>query len=486
MEADVEASDSLPVVTPFRPRGHPLVAWLIILAVVALIAWHQFDRRAAQEATADDGTPHRQFLLELRAQVLVGTAVFQPKSAAGTDLSKQVEALNVGSAQQRLCAAVMAGELLGPAAARRQLEALANDPVMEWTSEQQKLRALLLRIYDDYAAGRWNGPSVDEAERDMLRRELGWFGRLALAPAAGPDQAERAAVLAPAQRVALTSLGLGLGFVVVAVAGIVALFLVALFLERGRWRRHFQTGSPAGGVYAETFAVWLILFVALNLLARQLHAGDHGILLLGLAGPVSLLALGWPVLRGYSWRQVRDEIGLTAGAQPRYEPALGLVTYAMALPLVVVGLLVMLLLTRIQSAAGGPGAPLDPGDAPSHPIVDALLHADGWQRFQLFILACVIAPLTEETMFRGVLYRHLREATGRLATASSALLSATVVSFLFAIIHPQGFLGVPVLMALAYAFALAREWRGTLLPAMFAHGLNNGVAFTIFLLLMSP
>jgi membrane protease YdiL (CAAX protease family) len=262
-----------------------------------------------------------------------------------------------------------------------------------------------------------------------------------------------------------------------------------VYLERGRLRRYFQTGSPTGGIYAETFALWLVLYVALNLLLHQLHLAEHGILWVGLPGPVSLLALAWPVWRGCSWQQVRREIGLIAGPQPRYTPALGLLTYAMALPLVVVGMLAMVLLMRIQNAATGaaaPGLPPDPGDAASHPIVDALISGNGWQRLQLFILACIIAPVMEETMFRGVLYRHLREATGRLSTATSALLSATVVSFLFAVIHPQGFLAIPVLMALAYAFTLAREWRGTLLPAMIAHGVNNGVAFTIFLLLMSP
>ena len=87
-------------------------------------------------------------------------------------------------------------------------------------------------------------------------------------------------------------------------------------------------------------------------------------------------------------------------------------------------------------------------------------------------------------MFRGVLYRHLREASSGLRPAVSVLLSGLVVSFLFAVIHPQGFLGLPPLMALALAFTLMREWRGTLLPPMIAHGINNAVA-TLLLFLMS-
>ena len=94
-----------------------------------------------------------------------------------------------------------------------------------------------------------------------------------------------------------------------------------------------------------------------------------------------------------------------------------------------------------------------------------LLRSADWKaRLEIFILACVVAPVVEETMFRGVLHRHLREATSRLGRGRSIFLSATLVGFVFAVIHPQGWLAVPALMAPAYAFTIAREWRGSLLP----------------------
>jgi hypothetical protein len=37
-------------------------------------------------------------------------------------------------------------------------------------------------------------------------------------------------------------------------------------------------------------------------------------------------------------------------------------------------------------------------------------------------------------------------------------------------------------MALAFTFTLIREWRGTLVPAMIAHGINNG-AVTLLLII---
>jgi membrane protease YdiL (CAAX protease family) len=67
--------------------------------------------------------------------------------------------------------------------------------------------------------------------------------------------------------------------------------------------------------------------------------------------------------------------------------------------------------------------------------------------------------------------------------ASSVVLSALIVSLLFAAIHPQGLAAIPALMALAFGFNLAREWRGTLVPSMVAHAINNGLLLTLFLLI---
>jgi membrane protease YdiL (CAAX protease family) len=40
-------------------------------------------------------------------------------------------------------------------------------------------------------------------------------------------------------------------------------------------------------------------------------------------------------------------------------------------------------------------------------------------------------------------------------------------------------------MALAFGFSLAREWRGTLVPAIVAHGLNNGMVGLLGMMLLS-
>jgi membrane protease YdiL (CAAX protease family) len=96
---------------------------------------------------------------------------------------------------------------------------------------------------------------------------------------------------------------------------------------------------------------------------------------------------------------------------------------------------------------------------------------------QLGLLACVGAPIVEETMFRGALLGHLRTRLGWWV-------SAPVVSLIFAAIHPQGWVAIPTLGAIAMVLAALREVRGSIIASMTAHALNNGVAVTMMVLLM--
>ena len=51
------------------------------------------------------------------------------------------------------------------------------------------------------------------------------------------------------------------------------------------------------------------------------------------------------------------------------------------------------------------------------------------------------------------------------------------MALVFASVHPQGWTGVPVLMAMAFNFAIVREWRGSLIAPMTMHFCTN--AFTL-------
>jgi membrane protease YdiL (CAAX protease family) len=88
-------------------------------------------------------------------------------------------------------------------------------------------------------------------------------------------------------------------------------------------------------------------------------------------------------------------------------------------------------------------------------------------------------------MFRGALYRHLREASGRWGFLMSLAFSTLFSAFLFAVIHPQGPAGVPLLMSIAIVLAVVREWRGSLVSPIVTHMVVNGVTTSVALLAFS-
>jgi membrane protease YdiL (CAAX protease family) len=500
---------------PARPRqrGWPLVAWgVIILITGSAVAWQLIRKESAAGAAQEDRLGL--VLMQMQSRYFVGAASALGQNA---NLYDQAKGLNTGPVAQRLRFLAVAGELAGPQEAQRQiglLDAKLAQQHIQLTPQQTEVLEILDRLYGDYASWSFDMSSVTAAQRDLLRNELGWFGELAQTPAgfrpnqrvalavAGnpvlsalmvtvfrhadmPSPQARAAVLVPARRTFLTLVGAAVFGVLTGLAGFVGLILLAIFQLMGKLGRGLRCGSLHGGIYAETFALWLVVFAGLNLAGDFLPPAVPRLLAQGLLTLLSLVVLAWPVLRGIPWRVVREDIGLTAGRQPVLEPLVGAGWYAMALPLLVVGALVMLLLMALErSLIGGDlgGDSFGPSAGPVHPIVAAVAHGDWWRRLQVFLVAAVVAPIVEETMFRGVLYRHLREATCKARALWSVLFSATVVSFLFAVVHPQGWVAVPALMALAYAFTLAREWRGSLIAPMVAHGINNGLLMLLLIL----
>jgi membrane protease YdiL (CAAX protease family) len=458
------------------PRGRPILAWLVILGMVAfiLVRWAL--------APAADNRDVRLVLVLMQGRYLVGLAELHLPGVVPADLHKQGQAfLGRGPFDQRLRYAIVAGELDGPREAVVQLHRLNNDWIAGQVAAPEgglDLAALLIRLYRGYE----KGPThvvLDDAEQALLRRRLGWFGDLALAPAGGADTETRDRVLATARRTALaqlTSAAVALGG---AAFGLGLLLFALLLAYHGRLGSGL-TVTGHGGIYAETFAVYLVLFQGLGQATRLLPADISRFVLTGVVMVASLGALGWPVLRGVPWQQVRRDLGLWLGRRPALEPLAGLGCYVAALPLVLAGVLLMFLLMQVQRRLGLTVNPF----GPAHPIIGVALRANVWTWVQLVILAAVLAPLIEEIMFRGVLYRHLRELTSRdrFRPVVSAVVSGLASSFVFAAIHPQGLLGIPVLMALALAFALAREWRDTLVPPMVAHAINNGAVAVVLML----
>ncbi|MFT5430586.1 MAG: membrane protease YdiL (CAAX protease family) [Myxococcota bacterium] len=103
----------------------------------------------------------------------------------------------------------------------------------------------------------------------------------------------------------------------------------------------------------------------------------------------------------------------------------------------------------------------------TNPVLVELVDSDSAFR-QLVILfsAVVAAPIFEEAIFRGVLYRHLRTRIG-------IPWAVVVTSLCFSIMHPSLTTLIP-LFALGCILALVTERSGSVLPAMLMHALWNG------------
>jgi membrane protease YdiL (CAAX protease family) len=101
-----------------------------------------------------------------------------------------------------------------------------------------------------------------------------------------------------------------------------------------------------------------------------------------------------------------------------------------------------------------------------NPIFEMVAGGDIFIIMLLFVLATTWAPIVEESIFRGALYRHLR---GRLHWVAAGLLSGV----LFAFMHDYGPLMVAPLIALGFMFAFMREWRGSIIAPMTAHFIHN-------------
>jgi membrane protease YdiL (CAAX protease family) len=490
--------------------GWVWTSWVVILLGVAAV----IGVRHLPIAEPEDAKPNK--LLELQARYIIG--MHRLIGPLAPNLYEQAQQqFNRGNLDQRLSFVAIAGEMTGPMEALNKLDELADmlkKSDIRPTASQERTLTLLRRLYTDYAAGKYPSPAVTADDRAFLAERLGWFGELALQPpvrlpvalaesgpvagaaigAAGgrlPELAGRDDVLQPARVTAIAIFCAATVGIVAAVIGFFGAlaFLIQSFMGGITWR--FHRGSIHGGVYAETFALWLIWFFGLNLTLSLLPTPLPRLTNALIAMPTSLLALAWPIMRGVSFHQMRLDLGLMSDRNPFVEFAAGVWCYVINLPLVILGLAITIGLLKLQ----GVGAePVDAGEGPpdfsneplpSHPIVHVLAGAHGTTILQIYLLASVFAPIVEETMFRGVLHRHCRELTGRWPNFWSALFSTTVVSFIFAAVHPQGLAVIPVLMFMAFGFSLAREWRGSLLPSMFAHGMSNGLVLTVAMFALS-
>jgi len=485
-----------------RDPGGPLggtLAWLVILAIAGLIfVGNNLSERAlhnlapsvfpapAAQALESVPSPDVQFVLTGRYLVGAGRMLAtmpqptQPADGGATDadgmaatFAQQMDDFAANDPARLLRSAIVAGELLGPDAALDRIEqaedALAEPPdppiyTDEAAAALERDAASLRQIYSA-------GPDALPADRrDELTDRHGWFGRLALVYEAEASNTDRAEVMAKATRTTWTLIGgvtiAGLAFVV----GLVVFVIAIVMMASGRLRWRYAPPAPGGSVYVEVFALFLFGFLAVSLVSQAV-AGSGGPDVASYLIWLLLALPGWALVRGARGGEFRSALGWHTGKGVVREVFAGVAGYLAGLPVALVGIGLTLVLITIAGFFATGDEPIQP----THPVMEQIGKGSVPAILGVYLLACVWAPLTEETFFRGALFHHLR---GRLG----AVLAALTTALLFAAIHPQGWVAIPALASLGFVFAMLREWRGSLIAPVVAHAINNGFIMTLLVL----
>lgn len=317
------------------------------------------------------------------------------------------------------------------------------------------------------------GELLTQENRERLVTRYSYFGRLANTYGLDDDDPARAELLEGGGVIITVLLLIGLLMLVVFLTGLVLLAVGAVGLSSRRLKMAFVPPAPGGSVFLEVYALFvagfLVMTVGTTLVSTQ---NDTLAALLSLAVQWTLLLVPfWPLLRGMKGKEYRLAIGLHRGRGVIREMWAGLLAYLASIPVFFLGVAItVLLMVVVQAIRVSRGA--DAGPPPENPVIDIVSQGDPVVLILIFLLATVWAPITEELVFRGALYRWLR---GRLVWPVAAL----VVGLLFAFLHSYGPLMVSPLIALGFMFSFMREWRGSIIACMTAHFIHNFSVFCI-------
>lgn len=453
MNNDTAQPPPLPVSKAgLSPRFARLGAVLALCVIAACVV---FVVRRQSERLPDSGAevrPNR--MLELMARYVVGTkemlrSLQQPQAELMQVVQQDVAKFS-RTDEDELRLLILKGWLRDawPRAAELDGIAVKNAGLREDVTALEKMKAA-------------NG-GVPEEDWKKLRQRHGWMADLARAQA-GDDQA-RQVVAQQGMGTAMGLISLSLLGMLAAAAGLGLLIWGIVLWRDGKLNLTLARRSRAeGGVLLEGFAIYLLLFLLLPWLLRpQLEAQPRWVAY-GPALGALILGMAWPLLRGMQRTQWREALGLHRGQGWWREMGAGVLAWVASLPLLVLGMIAASWIVKLT------------GKFPSHPIVDVFA-GDGWAKLGAILLAVVWAPVAEEITFRGMLFPGL---SAWLRWVAGVLLGA----FVFAAVHPQGWAGVPAIMALACSFSILRLWRRSLIASMTAHALNNGIMCAVMLLL---
>ncbi|MGV6815584.1 MAG: CPBP family intramembrane glutamic endopeptidase [Phycisphaerales bacterium] len=387
------------------------------------------------------------------------------------------------TAEDQIRIAILAGEFENEDIALEKLDALESqlegkrlDPM-----NPQEPDGLILAEIASLRAIYTVGPdALEESQRLQLIDRYSLMGRFALTHGLPDTDPLRAKLTATSTGIIIFGVIAMLGIIVVPLAGLALFVLGIVFFFSGKLKRRNHVPAKGGSVFLETYALFVASFIVMSVAAFFIANSSHPELasLSLVVQWVLLLTVFWGVVRGMPMKSWRKAIGWHAGEGVFKEIGIGIITYIAAIPLYIVGIIITftLMLIKEKLAAGNATGPIEP-EAISNPILEMIAHGDLATILMLFVLATTWAPIVEEAIFRGALFRHLRAS---MHWFLAALLSA----FLFAFMHDYGPLLVAPLIALGFMFAFMREWRGSLIAPMTAHFLHNFTLMSFMIILV--
>lgn len=440
------------------PKYSPVgawIAWIVIILCVGFIVVSMTFPQLRGKSPAAGNADAMNFDLTLRLtigqfQAFKDLGAMQPELKS--TLTNQIRPLANTPVQQLQTAAVI-GEIEGKDAALRQIDGNPSTTRPATLPSTQSSQAIALRkIYTD-------GPAALTPQERAEVEKLNFAGEIALI-FSEQERATTPPILKEARNRFWGMVGWLGTMGLLALTGLVLAIIAIVMVSTGSLK---LVGLPLhipGVPFVEAFALYLVLF----------FAGQVGLGFLGaksLLPSISLIVLLIPIFyyvhwRGESWANVFEGFGFNTGKGVVREIGAGIIGYIAGLPLLILGFMIALFLMKMT------------GSKPSHPVTGMVSGTPWWM---LYLLASVWAPIFEETMFRGALLHHLRRVMPWIG-------AAPIVSVIFAMIHPQGLAFIPALGAIAMMLAALREWRGSIIAPMVAHGLSNAATITLLLIML--
>ena len=460
-----------------QPPPFVKTAWVLIILFVGGVAALQATSGGVDDAGNEEDDAGL-VIVRLQAELILGQSVMSGSTNNIAAAAGELDTGTVGQRQRYIAFMVGLGDTEAAGIAALRMKGELTTEGMEMTEEQAKTQEMLDILVE--------GGNLPE-DHLSLEESLGWFGTFIQA-----DGAERKSIESSALNKVMILIAVVLIVAVAAIGGLIFLILRLVKAFDGTMKSGLEQPASHHGVYAEVFALWILVFVILTTVAAVLGNlvadGNATISLIFvlIAFFGSLVVLFWARIRGVPYKQIRKDIGWTTGNGFLKEIGTGIFGYAMTLPILGIGVSLTLFLFMIQQLMSGgvEAAPFRGTGGGSHPIIVDLANGVWSTRILLIIMAAVAAPVVEETVFRGVLYRQLRSSSCKFPKVLSIACSVFLVSFVFAAIHPQGWVAIPALMGIAIGMNLLREWRGSLIPSMVVHGLSNGIVVSMMVLML--